>query len=312
MTDKSPSEELSFFNPNARPLPDNLPILYDIYLTPEGLVFKESPKGQPELIGDSKPITPSSVQEVVVESGRLKLRFDNQPTIDVGALYRESVYIDPPLTGTGIRNADGSFSPLTTNIPELSFVETEDAIEVRQTQAIAPKAEGYAEAAYRYTGANLSQAGLLDPPVSAWTKFSLTDIVDVDAIGLTLGNGEITLPAGLYRVEMYSTSVRTSVASLRLFCPALSAELMRTPQMYNGRQTDGGVNAIGLIYGVGVFRLTAPRTIQFQYYLNPRSGSGEVRFPWTQHFTAHGGYSEPLKVSIWKCYDAGQGSFPTF
>lgn len=309
---QSKTEALSFFNPNTRPLPDNLPVLYDVYLTPEGLIFKESPKSTIELVGDSKPVTPANVTEAMIVNDQLVLTFNNQPPVVLGNIRRDSVYIDPPLPGEGIRLPNGSFAPLSSQIPELSFVETPTAIQIQQTQPIAPKAEGYAEASYRYTGANLSQAGLLDPPISAWTKFSLTNIVDVDNIGLTLSDGEITLPAGLYRVEMHSTSVRTSVGMLRLFCSAISAELMRTSQSYNGRQADGGVNAIGSIYGIGVFKLTQPRTIQFQYYLNPRSGAGEVRFPWTQHFTAHGAYSEPLKVSIWKCYDSGQGTFPTF
>lgn len=309
---QSKSEQLSFFNPNARPLPSNLPVLYDVYLTPEGLIFKESPKTNVELVGDSKPITPANVTDVTIVNDQLILSFNNQSPVVLGNVRRDSVYIDPPLSGKGIRLPNGSFAELNSQIPELSFVETPTAIQIQQTQPIAAKAEGYAEASYRYNGANNTQAGLLDPPVSTWTKFSLTNIVDVDNIGLGLINGEITLPAGLYRVEMHSTSLRTSVGMLRLYCAAITAELMRTSQSYNGRQSDGGVSTIGSIYGVGVFKLTQPRTIQFQYYLNPRSGSGEVRFPWALHLTAHGAYSEPLKVSIWKCYDSGQGTFPTF
>jgi hypothetical protein len=312
MTNKSPSENLSFFDANKRPLPDNLPVLYDVYLTAEGLILKETPQSQPVLVGDAKPITPANVNNVVIENGRLKLKFNNQPDVDVGSVFRDSVYLDPPLVGSGLRQANGAFTPLVSNVADLDFVETTDRVEVRQTRPITPKSEGYAEAVYRYTGPNQSQAGLIDPPVTTWTRFNLTDIVDSDGIGLTLNAGEFTLPAGLYRVELYATSLRTNVTALRLFCPAISAELMRTPQMYNGRQTDGGVGSIGLVYGVGVFRLTAPRVIQFQYYLSTRGGAGEVRFPWSQHFTAHGAYSEPLKVAIWKCYDANQGSFPTF
>ena len=190
---QSKSEALSFFDPNHRSLPDSLPVLFDVYATQQGLIFKESPKGSPTLVGDAKPITPSNVVGATVVDGQLVLVFNNREPIALGSLYRDSVYLDPPLPSPGIRLANGDFAPISSQIPGLSFVETPTAIQVQQTAPITPKAEGYAEASYRYLGANGTQAGQIDPPVSVWTKFNLTHSTDPDQIGLTLSNGEMTL-----------------------------------------------------------------------------------------------------------------------
>lgn len=303
---QSKSEELSFFNPNAVPLPENAPALYDIYLTSEG-DLRIVTTNDDTLLGNLAPIQPVSVDEAQLVDGVLSLRMTNGSTIPLGDIRKEDTYVLPTLTGVGLLQPSGDFEPPVSLVPEVTIVEEESGFRVSANNLSGAKAAKRMECAIRrdYTGQTDSSVfdntGMI---LNQWYPSPpLTFMDDPDDIGASLVAGKLVLPPGVYYVEWRSAAYRTNVTTTRLWSLTHQNEVVRGQAMYYTNNTDCSVI---LVHNTGYFKITEPTTIEVQARIGNVSS---MNMFWSAHGATVGKVKDLLHLEIIK-YPDDQGSVP--
>lgn len=303
---QSKSEELSFFNPNAVPLPENTPALYDVYLTPEG-DLRIATTHDDTLLGNLAPIQPVSVDEAQLIDGVLSLRMTNGVTIPLGDIRKEDTYTLPTISGVGLLQPSGDFEPPVSLVPQVTIVEEESGFRVSANNLSGAKVAKRMECAIRrdYTGQTDSSVfdntGMV---LNQWYSApAFTFLNDPDNIGASLVSGKLVLPPGTYYVEWRSAAYRTNVTVTRLWSITHQNEIARGQAMYYTNNTDCSVI---LVHNTGYFKITEPTTIEVQARIGNVSG---MNMFWSAHGATVGKVKDLLHLEITKCPD-DQGSVP--
>lgn len=305
MTDLSKSEAKSFFNANAIPLPSNKNALVDIYLDPVTLELSIVPlSGNPQSLGFVTPDLPLSIADVVLDAGELSLVMSDNSIIEIDSISRPDVYVVPELEGTGLKRADGTFTPLRTTQPGVSIVETEDAITVSAAGLTSAKAVKRAEVAKRITApsaANTSVADNTGMVANAWCFTAMTFIDDSDEIGITIVDGRIHIPPGTYYWDGWFAFHRCNTHSMRLWSVTHNNVVALTQTGHSGNSSE---HSVLVPVGTGYFTLLEPTIIEVQ--LRPAIIGSTL---WTVYGSTWGMESDYIRMEFWKIPES-QGSVP--
>lgn len=303
---QSKSEALSFFNANAVPLPEGMPALFDVYLTPEG-ELKLVTTGSDKDIGNIAPLQPISVDQAVLVDGVLSLTMADGSVIPIGNIERPDTYVVPALTGIGLRQPSGDFELPESVVPEVTIDEELGGFRISAVGLSGAREVKRLECAVRrdYTGQTDSSVfdntGIV---LNRWFTGPLfTFLDDQDNIGASLVSGKLVLPPGIYYVNWRSGAYRTNVTSTRLYSLTHANEIIRGPSMYYTNNTDCSVI---LVHNSGYFKLTEPTTIEIQGRIGNVSS---MNMWWSAHSAIMGKIAELLHLEIFK-YPDDIGNIP--